>query len=169
MNFSFTRVTSIDEIPFDDLFAGSLEKMDGGTYNWFGLDDEEAKRARIHDLAATIIALPDSFIQALTLDGMVVLAIFGAIRDETDLYNNITLARPNAAGSRSYIYDEAIRSAQHQFYIDHGIKRAFGFMPDGSTLKDGVVQRNQAWIDEETWERLGYQPTLRVFEQWRAE
>lgn len=135
------RIASCAELPMPELIEGSIPKMDAGTYDWGRTTDPAEKTVRLANFAEALVSDPQGFVFSFDIDGEIVLAIFGTLRDDGDLYSNITLARPYR-GSRSYIYREDIRAARDAFLREQGVKRLLGFMPPGSTLREGMEVRN---------------------------
>jgi hypothetical protein len=166
---SHSLFTSLDEIPFDELFEASLPKMDAGTYKWFvpGLETED-KRLQIQNFVENILSQENTFNSKVTIDDRVVVAIFG-IRRGDDVYANLSLVRPDINGSRSFIYREDIRADRSNFLKEHGIKNFYGYMEPDSALKSALDLRNS--VKPADYSLLGtpHSPNQMIYTHWKAD
>ena len=135
--------TSIDEISFDQLFADSLAALDSGTYPWpDGISTEQEKKDYFRSIIETILTFDNCLcIKSVDSGTKNTSAIIGTVVDGK-MYGAISLLSPDLAGSKSYVYDSAVRDNLKMVMLLHGATEMVGFMPPSSPLKNGVSQRH---------------------------
>lgn len=117
---TFSTVTSIDDTEFDALFWASLPELDAGSYPWhlYGtLTDLEKKD---HIRAGFSNVLDDGFVWRVSDDDGVLMLNAG-LQDGTTAKWVMGLVKPNAAGSKAYLYSEDYRNARNAYWAEIGI------------------------------------------------
>lgn len=136
------RVTSLDEIDFSGLVAGSLPRMDAGTYVWpAGVETNKQKEDYLRSRAEAILAQPNALCFKCVVDGEDLAVIFGSL-EKGILYGGFSLVRPDANGSRSFIYRQDVLDSQKQFLTGHGASSIRAAAPVASPLMAGLEARH---------------------------
>ena len=137
-----TKITSLNDIDFDGLFAGSLPRMDAGTFIWpEGITSEAEKKAYMWARLEKILAQSNNLSYLHTVDGEQVAAIFG-VKNGNMYAAGLSLVRPDSNGSRAFIYRQDVLDAQKAFFAEHGIEGMSGIVPKDSPLKPGLEARH---------------------------
>lgn len=118
---TFSTVTSIDDTEFDDLFAASLSDLDAGSYPWHlfpQIVTVEDKKA--HMRAAYDRLLDDGIVWRVADSDGVLLLNAGEQTGNTISWV-LGLVKPDASGSKSYLYSEDYRNARDAYWSQIGI------------------------------------------------
>ena len=118
---TFETVTTIDDTEFDILFDASLAVLDAGAYAWHlfpDVDTVEQKKAHIRSAYNRL--LTEGFVWRVYDDDGVLLLNAG-----TKTGNRATfllgLVKPNAAGTKSYLYTDEFNNARNAYWTEIGI------------------------------------------------
>lgn len=117
---TFATVTTIDDAEFNDLFAASLSDLDSGSYPWHIFPTMTDIEKRDHIRAGFDQLLTDGFVWRVSDDDGVLMLNAG-IQDGTTAKYLMGLVKPNAAGSKSYLYGEDYRNARNTYWTSIGI------------------------------------------------
>ena len=118
---TFSTVTSIDDTEFDDLFAASLTDLDRGSYAWhlfpqiMTTDDKKSHMRSAYDRL-----LKDGIVWRVADSDGVLLLNAGEQTGDTISWL-LGLVKPNASGSKSYLYSEEYRNARDAYWSEIGI------------------------------------------------
>lgn len=117
---TFATVTSIDDAEFDSLFWASLPSLDSGSYPWhlYGTLTDLEKRDHMRGNFNRLMA--DGFVWRVSDDDGV-LMLNGGVQEGTTAKWLVGLVKPNAAGSKSYLYSEDYRNARNAYWTEIGI------------------------------------------------
>jgi hypothetical protein len=150
------RIYNIDEIDFDGLFNASLEKMDSGTYVWNnGIDTYESKYAFVKDHTNHIFQQPNFFGYKLVVDGSDLGAVLGSLNNKT-FVSSISFFKPDANGSRAYIYNPDVPTDYVRFLKEHDVEEVLSFMTFNSSIKK--TMSHNFGIDEESYKTFQSYP-----------
>src|SRR6516225_6320559 len=109
---------SLDEIPFDTLYAASLPKLEAGTFVWPDhVQTGDARKAFVAERFRDILSLPTGLGVWVTGPDRFVIIGFG---DGTAFHMVIALIAPDEKGSRAYAYDPDVIAAYVNFFKGQG-------------------------------------------------
>jgi len=118
---NFETVTSIDDTEFNILFDASLAVLDAGAYPWHlftEVNSVEEKKAHIR--AAYNRLLTEGFVWRVYDDDGVLLLNAGVQTGNRATFL-LGLVKPNAAGTKSYLYTEDFNTARNAYWAEIGI------------------------------------------------
>ena len=117
---TFATVTSIDDTEFNDLFLASLAALDSGSYPWQVFPTMTDMEKRDHIRAGFDTFLSDGIVCRVSDDDGP-LILMGGVQDGSVVTWHIGLTKPNAAGSRSYLYSDDYRAARDAYWAQIGV------------------------------------------------
>lgn len=116
----WTKITGLDDIDFDGLFAGTLPKITTDPDFWpVGVATDAAKREHILSVLDALWQMPNAAHFKVLLDGETIAALFGSVQGG-QYTMTFALMRDDASGSRSYVYDPAWFQAIKDFAASEG-------------------------------------------------
>jgi len=117
---TFETITSVDDTEFNDLFWASLPSLDAGSYPWhlYGTLTDLEKRDHMRSNFNRVMA--DGFAWRVS-DDEGVLMLNAGIQDGTTAQWLVGLVKPDASGSKSYLYNEDYRNARNAYWAEIGI------------------------------------------------
>jgi len=117
---TFETVTSINDAEFNELFWASLPSLDSGTYPWhlYGTLTDLEKRDHIRAIYDRL--LTEGFVWTVSDDDGVLMLNAG-VQDGAEATWLLCLLKPNAAGSKSYLYATDYQNARSSFWASLGV------------------------------------------------
>lgn len=117
---TFATVTTIDDTEFNSLFWASLPSLDSGTYPWHlhGTLTDLEKRDHIRAIFDRLLA--EGFVWTVSDDDGVLMLNAG-VQDGTEATWLLCLLKPDAAGSKSYLYATDYQNARGSFWTSRGV------------------------------------------------
>lgn len=117
---TFETVTSIDDAEFNELFWASLPSLDSGSYPWhlYGTLTDLEKRDHMRGNFNRVMA--DGFAWRVS-DGDGVLMLNAGEQEGATAKWMVGLVKPDASGSKSYLYGEDYRNARNAYWTAIGI------------------------------------------------
>lgn len=118
---NFETVTTIDDTEFDTLFNASLAVLDAGAYSWHlftNVDTVEKKKAHIRSAYDRL--LTEGFVWRVSDDDGVLLLNAGVKTGNRATFL-LGLVKPNAAGTKSYLYTDEFNNARNAYWTEIGI------------------------------------------------
>ncbi len=117
---TFTTVTSIDDAEFDTLFTASLPALNNGSYPWHLFGSMTDTQKRDHIKANYERMLTEGFVWRVADDDGVLLLNAG-VKTGTTAKWVLGLVKPDANGSKAYLYGEDYRNARNAYWTEIGI------------------------------------------------
>lgn len=164
----FTQLTSIDYDVFTRLFKESERGFNTGTITWDSPHKtDEQKLALLWDSFQSCLLRADGFVWQLSKDGVPCLLNAG-YRIRSTLMWNLTLAGPDAEGSRSWMYSTETTQKEDEFLASNGFTRQYGRAAAGGGTSQFAIRKAKAglyarpvWIRDGEVDTFGN--TLRLF------
>lgn len=133
-------ITSIEDEIFDNLFYASLSYMDAGTLKW--TNDSLSPEEKLAEFKGRCNILLDrsNFAYKIEKEGLTLGMIFG---DRTGLSFTAILGilRPDASGSRSWIYDTELKTSLSDFAAENNLTSIQFAVTPGSSIENAVKTR----------------------------
>lgn len=117
---TFQTVTTINDDEFDALFAASLSSLNAGSYPWHLYGDLTDTQKKEHIRAGYDRMLTEGFLWRVADDDGVLLLNAG-VKDGTTAKWVLGLVKPDANGSKAYLYGEDYRNARNAYWAEIGI------------------------------------------------
>lgn len=137
---TWAKISSLDEIDFDDLFAGTLPAADATPGFWPShIDSLDRKREHTLETVTNIFNVPGSANFKVSVDGAVVAALFGFMQGGQYIVT-FALMRDDANGSRSYIHRPEWFQTIKDFAASEGATSGgMYFFPESHTLPSAKI------------------------------
>lgn len=118
---TFETATSIDDTEFNTLFDASLAVLDAGAYPWHLFTEvNTVEQKKLHIRSAYDRLLTEGFIWRVYDDNGVLLLNAG-IKAGNRATFLLSLIKPNAEGTKSYLYTDEFNNARNTYWTEIGI------------------------------------------------
>ena len=154
MAFIIEKLNTFNESVFNQLYDSSIDIFNNGTYDWGGTTvslTAEEKKEHIKENIIGYIEHPQSMCYTFRIDSHYIILKASYMASADTRAGSLTLAGPDAAGSRSYLYNDEFKEARKQFEIDNNIKyinHMFVSSTSAAYLSTLNEMRQPGWIQD---------------------